>query len=307
MRNLSRKRRVGRSAPRGRAGASATAPLPAKAAPSQPAGPAQAHGGLVGPLEPGRLTALVHAVAKLYRKAHLTAEEARYIHKQVRQRLGLRGRPQRLERLPEILSPDELTRVLAQAYQARGLYGLIVRTLFESGLRVSELVQVEVPDVDFLERTIRVRQGKGGKDRLVLFTEDLGQQLRLHLDGRPRGALFESNRATAFSIRRIQQIVRAVAREAGVEKSIHPHTYRHSMATFLRNQGVALDVVQLLLGHADPRTTQLYARLSLGTARAAYDEAMGKLRAGPKSRGESAGAGVQLARESEAADGEAAR
>ncbi len=161
-----------------------------------------------------------------------------------------------------------------------------MRTLFESGLRVSELVAVEVADVDFLERTIRVRQGKGGKDRLVLFTEDLGQQLRLHLDGRTRGALFESNRAAPFTPRRIQQIVKAVARQAGVAKKIHPHTYRHSMATFLRNQGVPLDVVQLLLGHENPRTTQLYARLSMGTAREEYDKAMRALGEGQKPPGE---------------------
>ncbi len=109
---------------------------------------------------------------------------------------------------------------------------------------------------------------------LVLFTEDLGQQLRLHLDGRTRGALFESNRAAPFTPRRIQQIVKEIARQAGVAKKIHPHTYRHSMATLLRNQGVPLDVVQLLLGHENPRTTQLYARLSMTTAREEYDRAM---------------------------------
>ena len=135
--------------------------------------------------------------------------------------------------------------------------------------------------VDFSERTIRVRQGKGGKDRLVLFTEDLGQQLRIHLDDRRRGYLFESNRASAFSARRIQQIVKAIAQQAGATKRIHPHSYRHSMATFLRNQGVPLDVVQLLLGHADPKTTQIYARLSLASARQEYDHAMAALAGRP--------------------------
>ncbi len=111
----------------------------------------------------------------------------------------------------------------------------------------------------------------------MLFTADFAQQLRGHLGDRSRGALFESSRAAAFSARRIQQIVKAVARRAGVDKHIHPHSYRHSMATFLRNQGVALDIVQLLLGHEDPRTTQLYARLSLGAAREEYDKAMAAL------------------------------
>ncbi len=73
-------------------------------------------------------------------------------------------------KLPEILSPEELRSILAQAYQQRGTYGLIVRTLFETGLRVSELVNLKLADVDFTERTMRVREGKGGKDHLVLFT-----------------------------------------------------------------------------------------------------------------------------------------
>lgn len=227
-------------------------------------------------LSEGRLARLARQVAALYRKAHLTAEEARYVHRRARGLAGIRGRPATAQRLPEILTTEELARVLAQAYRERGVYGLIVRTLFETGVRVSELVRVQVADVDFTERTIRVREGKGGKDRLVLFTQELGQQLRLHLGGRARGALFESTRAAPFSPRRVQQIVKTVAQRAGLEKRISPHSYRHSMATFLRNRGVPLDVVQRLLGHADPRTTEIYTRLSLDTVREEYDRAMGR-------------------------------
>lgn len=262
-----------------------------------PSGAVSSSRGIPGPpsapttapvLPPGRLDRLARRVAALYRQAHLTPEEARYVHRRARALAGIKGRSPRPARLPEILSPEELGRVLAQAYRERPRDGLIVRTLFETGLRVSELVHLQVADVDFTERTIRVREGKGGKDRVVLLTEDLGQQLRLSLDGRTLGSLFESNRAAPFTPRRVQQIVRAVAVKAGITKRVHPHSYRHSMATFLRNQGVPLDVVQLLLGHTDPRTTQLYARLSLGTARAEYDRAMAAL-AGR--RGHSPGSG----------------
>src|SRR5229473_2807677 len=137
--------------------------------------PAESPPDFVAPvlLPKSRLDRLVQEVSRAYRRAHVTADEARYVHKRVRRLLGLRGHPERSKRLPEILSPDEFRRILAQAYKDRGSYGLIVRTLFETGLRVSELVGVEAGDVDFTERTVRVRQGKGGKDRLVLFTEDL--------------------------------------------------------------------------------------------------------------------------------------
>src|SRR5713101_4838076 len=173
-------------------------------------------------LPPGRLERLVQSVTKAYRKAHVTSEEFRYCQKRVRRLLALpRASQSRKTRLPEILTPEELARVLERAYGERPRYGLIVRTLFET------------------------------------------------------------NRAGRFTARRVQQIVKAVARKAGIEKHIHPHSYRHSMATFLRNQGVPLDVVQLLLGHADPRTTQLYARLSLAPAREEYDRAMAALAARP--------------------------
>jgi len=219
------------------------------------------------------LSDLAHDVARIYRKAHLTAEEARYVHKRARHLAELKGRSSGDKRLPEVLSPEELQRILDKAYVEHPRYGLIVRTLFETGLRVGELVNIQASEVDFIERTIRVR-GKGGKDRFVIFTEDLGQQLLLYLNSRNRGYLFESTRSSAFTPRRIQQIVKMIACKAGIVKRIHPHTYRHSMATFLRNQGVPLDVVQLLLGHTDPRTTQIYARLSLDSAREEYDRAM---------------------------------
>lgn len=230
------------------------------------------------PVRPGRFRILVQKLLRAYRAAHVTAEEFRYCQKRVRRLLGLRPLQGREKRLPEVLTPVELARMLAEAYRACPRDGLIVRTLFETGTRVSELVNVEVADADFAERTIRVRQGKGGKDRVVLFTEDLGQQLRLHLGTRTCGYLFETNRDGRFTPRRVQQIVQAIARRAGIVKHIHPHTYRHSMATFLRNQGVPLDVVQLLLGHSDPKTTQIYARLSLATVREEYDRAMAKTR-----------------------------
>ncbi len=305
-RNLSAKRR-GASEPRaGRRPQGRHWPLPRT--PEPEAAPAAANGIPDRPaaiLLPGRLDRLVREVVRLFRRAHLTPDEARYVYQRARQRLGLRGRPARATRLPEILSPQELEQILARAYRERGVYGLIVRTFFETGLRVGELIWVEAADVDFTERTIRVREGKGGKDRLVLFTENLSQQLRLHLDGRTRGALFESNRAAPFTPRRIQQIVKAIARQAGVAKKIHPHTYRHSMATFLRNQGVPLDVVQLLLGHENPRTTQLYAKLSMGTAREEYDRAMASLKGGHKSAHNTTGALVSAARTSKGAEGEA--
>ena len=105
-------------------------------------------------VERDRLGHLIRQVGRLYRKAHLTPEEWKYVNRRMRQGLGLRSRPAHTKRLPEILTPEELGQMLHHAYHQRSVYGLIVRTLFETGVRVNELVHVEVPDVDFSERTI---------------------------------------------------------------------------------------------------------------------------------------------------------
>lgn len=226
-------------------------------------------------LRPGRVPRLAKQVARLVRAAHLTAEDWRHFVRDVRRSSRIPPRARSPRPLPAVLTVEELRRMLDQAYAERPPgRGLILRVLFEMGIRVSELTALETTDVDLTERTCRVLQGKGGKDRIVVFTAELAQQLALHLGSRRRGPLFESNRHLAFSPRRIQQIVQGIAQRAGVAKRIHPHTYRHSMATFLRDRGMPLDAIQAQLGHADPRTTQIYVQLSVEERRREYDRAM---------------------------------
>ncbi len=226
-------------------------------------------------LHPGRLDGLARRIAGLLRKGFVTAEEAAYVWRRARAKAGIGRRPTKAKRLPEILTLEEFQRMLTEAYRADPRDGLLLRLLFESAVRVSELSRLDVPDVEFGERTLRIRQGKGAKDRLVLFTPDLGQLLQVHLSGRAHGPLFASNRGTRLSVRRIQSIVKGAARRAGVHhKRISPHTMRHTWATLARNAGLPLDTVQLLLGHESPRTTEIYSRLSMTKAREEYDRAM---------------------------------
>jgi integrase len=186
-------------------------------------------------LRPGRLDGLARHIAGLLRRAFVTAAEAAYVWRRARAKAGIGGRPTRAKGLPEILTLEEFQRILADAYRAAPRDGLLLRLLFESAVRVSELSRLDVPDVEFGERTLRVRQGKGAKDRLVLFTPDLGQLLQVHLGGRTRGPLLTSNRGTRLSVRRIQSLVRGAARRAGVQKKISPHSLRHTWATLSRN------------------------------------------------------------------------
>src|SRR5262249_32143892 len=183
---------------------------------TRPAPPGMPNGRPPAVLAPGRLDRLVRQLTPVLRKAHLTATEVAYVWRRARAKVGIQGRPVRAKRLPEILTLEEYQRILAEAFRATPRDGLLLRLLFESAVRVSELSRLDVTDVEFGERTLRVRQGKGSKDRLVLFTPDLGQMLQVHLGDRTHGPLFASNRGTRLSVRRIQSIVRGAAYRAGV-------------------------------------------------------------------------------------------
>ena len=106
--------------------------------------------------------------------------------------------------------------------------------------------------------------------RYVPLLPALAQELRLHLGGRTRGYLFESNRHERYSPRAIQKLIRRAAQEAGLEKLVYPHLLRHSVAQILLDRGMPLEQLQKFLGHKDLRITQIYAESSLEQVRESY-------------------------------------
>jgi len=124
-------------------------------------------------------------------------------------------------------------------------------------------------------RTITDSSSASSWPSVAIAPSPVARLVRLHLDGRPRGPLFLSNRETRLSVRRIQSVVRTAARRAGIDhKRISPHTLRRTWATMTRNVGMPLDSVQAMLGHSDPKTTLIYTQLANGRARHEYDAAM---------------------------------
>jgi integrase/recombinase XerD len=171
------------------------------------------------------LQAVIQATQKLWRRHHLSYDQTRYVAKQVRHALELE-RPQIRTRIIERLSRDEERRLIDTAYRLTGTLGLLIKTLFQNGARVSEFVAIEVEDFFFDEQMILIRKAKGGKRRYVPILPELAQELGTHLRARTRGYLFETNRHTAFSPRRIQQLVKETADLAGITKRVTPHTLR---------------------------------------------------------------------------------
>jgi len=212
---------------------------------------------------------------KLWRKYHLTYDQTRYVAKAVRQALTI-ARPSTRPRVIVRLSRAEEERLIGQAYRMPGVRGLLMKTLFQTGARVSEFVHLQVPDVYCDEQMLLITQAKGGKQRDVPLLPDLTHELRTYLRDRTTGPLFVTIRHTPYSPRRIQQMVQATAALAGITTRVFPHLLRHSVATTLLERGLPLEQIQQFLGPTKLETTQIYAASTTAMIKESYQKALGR-------------------------------
>jgi integrase/recombinase XerD len=174
--------------------------------------------------------------------------------------------PKERHRLPVVLSPDEVQRLIAHA---KNLYHrTMLLTLYGAGVRRSELCQLKVRDIDSQRMVLRIEQGKGGRDREIPLSPTLLAALREYYRWmRPQTYLFPGTRHgwradAPITSKVVWEAVHLAARKAGIEKRVTPHTLRHSYATHLLEAGTDLRTIQLLLGHADLSHTTVYLHLS---------------------------------------------
>jgi site-specific recombinase XerD len=171
-------------------------------------------------------------------------------------------------KLPVILSREEVARLIAAAGNLKHQTALSVA--YGAGLRASEVVALKVGDIDSQRMTLRIEQGKGGKDRYAMLSPVLLERLRAWwrvaraqgkmLDG---GWLFPGlDPIDALSTRQLNRAIHAAARDAKIDKRVSMHTLRHSFATHLLEQKVDIRVIQVLLGHKKLETTALYAQVA---------------------------------------------
>jgi integrase/recombinase XerD len=219
------------------------------------------------------LAKVISRTEHLWRRFHLSYDQAIQVAKHVRGRLLLE-RPAKRRTVVDRLSREEERKLVAHAYRAPGPRGLLVKTLLLSGARVSEFVAIRVDDFFFEECMLRIRKGKGGKQRVVPVLPELAQELRTHLGDREAGALFETRSSKAYSPRRVQQIIKEVAATAGITKRVYPHLLRHTVAQHLLEGGMPLEQVQKFLGHAKIETTQIYADSSPAMIQDSYRRAL---------------------------------
>jgi len=164
--------------------------------------------------------------------------------------------------LPTVLTKKEIISLFNVTKNFKSK--LILKLLYSSGLRVSEVVNLKKEDINFDEKTGLVRQGKGNKDRMFILSQEIIKDLEKYCKEQdiPKGYLFTNNKNLPISTRNIQKIIQNSAKKANINKHVTPHKLRHSFATHLLESGTDIRMIQELLGHSNLQTTQIYTHVS---------------------------------------------
>lgn len=172
--------------------------------------------------------------------------------------------PKKRLQLPTVLSPDEITRILDRTINLK--HWTIIATFYATALRCQELCHLQVSDIDSQRMILHVREAKGGVPRDIGLSAALVERLRVYYRWRkPKDWLFPSQQHPDRPLRdaSIRHMCRQAGRRAGIQHLVHPHLFRHACATHMLDAGTDLRTIQVLLGHADIRTTARYLRVSL--------------------------------------------
>ena len=175
--------------------------------------------------------------------------------------------PKQEKYLPISMSEDEVERLLGSPNSNRIIERrdkAMIEILYATGMRISELVNLKLTDVDFNRSVLKVF-GKGSKERLVPYGEKAAEALDIYLRDRKRSDsknVFLSNRGSQITRGAFWQRIKIYIKRENLKSSISPHTLRHAFATHLLNRGADLRSVQILLGHSDLSTTQIYTHIA---------------------------------------------
>ncbi len=171
--------------------------------------------------------------------------------------------PRKEHRLPTVLTKEEISNLFSATTNPK--HRLLLKLIYSCGLRVSEVVSIKATDLDLPNRTLHIRCGKGKRDRILPIPTSLIPELRDFLEPPDRNPyIFKArpDKVGHLSVKTAQKVVRNISKKAKIQKSVHPHTLRHSFATHLLDQGTDIRFIQALLGHKRITTTELYTQVS---------------------------------------------
>ncbi|MDQ4076616.1 MAG: site-specific integrase [Chloroflexota bacterium] len=188
--------------------------------------------------------------------------------------------PRASHNLPQVLSEEEIQRFYDAVWQSQNLQDMIIiKTFLYTGVRVSELVNIRLADIDWEQCQIRIHAGKGGKDRIVPFPLGFKEALALHAERMHQAGatyLFESSWKRKYSDRGIRKMVRRYGELAGLSSPVSPHRLRHFLLTWLKQQGIDDALIQPYSGHVSRQSLEVYSRLALTQAQQEYNAVIGR-------------------------------
>jgi integrase/recombinase XerD len=168
--------------------------------------------------------------------------------------------PKRNKTIPNILTIEEIKKLFDSTENIK--HKLILKLLYGTGLRVSEIINLKKQDINFDEDLIKINLSKGKKDRFVKLPSSIKEDLQHYSKLNSSLYLFPSNRKGKLTKKTIAKIVSNSAKKAEIKKRVYPHLLRHSFATHLLEQGTDLRIIQKILGHSSIKTTQIYTQIS---------------------------------------------
>ncbi|MFA6064874.1 MAG: site-specific tyrosine recombinase/integron integrase [archaeon] len=170
--------------------------------------------------------------------------------------------PKKAKSLPKVLTKDEIRLMFQNTKFGRNR--LMLQFMYGSGCRVSEVVKMQVNDLNFKERTAAIRGGKGNKDRMIILSKEWIHDVKKYLEKKKikSESVFSKKNGKAITTDTVQRIVRESAVKAGITKHVTPHSFRHSYATHLLEAGTNIRYIQSLLGHSNLNTTQIYTSVA---------------------------------------------
>ena len=171
--------------------------------------------------------------------------------------------PKFQKKIPTVLSKEEIKEIFSKITNYK--HKLMLQLYYASGLRLSEVINLKMKDIEFSQNSLWVRDGKGGKDRMTILPQFLSQELEEYCAKSNRSKddfIFVNRNGNPYSSRMIQKVLEKVKETLSFHKDIHIHTLRHSFATHLLEDGEDIRLIQELLGHADLSTTQIYTKVA---------------------------------------------
>jgi integrase/recombinase XerD len=215
-------------------------------------------------------------VAKKLKKEQPDYNYLKELFRHLRTELDVKVSKGTPKKLPYVPTEEEMDRYYQVIWKSRNMkYVVMIKTLLYTGVRVSELINIKLLDVNLDNCQIRINKGKGNKDRIVPFPTRFMEVLGVHMENTKKdGAtyLFESSWKRPYSDRGIRKILQKYTAEAGIERSISPHKLRHFLFTWMKKKGVDDALIQPYSGHESRQSLEIYSKLSLGDCQEEYEK-----------------------------------